>query len=107
MNFADVLYNFITENLYKKLLDSIDAISNCVSCNYDFVIHLYLDISCTGGSIFSSCGPGCRQTCDTVNSLETCNKACVPGCHCSAGFVWHQNKCILQFDCPNFKKKKK
>ena len=41
LHFADVLYNFITENLYKKLLDSIDAISNCVSCNYDFVIHLF------------------------------------------------------------------
>ena len=58
-----------------------------------------LDSSCTGGSIYTNCGPACKQTCSSWNANEDCSKPCVPGCHCPAGFVWHNEKCVPPFQC--------
>ncbi|XP_065051946.1 BMP-binding endothelial regulator protein-like isoform X1 [Rhopilema esculentum] len=55
---------------------------------------------CGGGSRFSYCGPGCKPTCKTYRKRTKCNKPCVQGCHCNAGYVWHRNRCVLPRECP-------
>ncbi|XP_066263526.1 BMP-binding endothelial regulator protein-like isoform X1 [Branchiostoma lanceolatum] len=58
------------------------------------------DTKCTGGAVWDTCGPACPLTCANLNSVERCNRPCVPGCQCPAGMVRHHHMCVYPSQCP-------
>ncbi|XP_033096912.1 BMP-binding endothelial regulator protein-like, partial [Anneissia japonica] len=60
-------------------------------------------VICEPSFVYDECGPAqeCQPTCYDNKSTPTCwYMQCKPGCHCSAGRVLHQGRCIKKTDCP-------
>ncbi|XP_066440797.1 SCO-spondin-like [Eleutherodactylus coqui] len=47
--------------------------------------------SAIAGSVYSSCGPACRRSCDEVMFSQQCSEQCLPGCHCPPGKLLADN----------------
>ncbi|XP_012135564.1 hemolectin [Megachile rotundata] len=50
---------------------------------------------------YQPCGPSCKETCDTINEVDTslCLKNFEEGCFCPRGYVFHNDTCILREKC--------
>ena len=60
------------------------------------------DPVCPKGSVYKPCANVCESTCENlVETRESCERPCLPGCECRPGRVRYQNKCILRELCPN------
>nr|XP_032807761.1 BMP-binding endothelial regulator protein [Petromyzon marinus] len=56
---------------------------------------------CRHGAVWSACGPACPRSCRDGNAVPpACHEPCVAGCHCPAGAVLHQGRCIAPALCP-------
>ncbi|XP_071941871.1 BMP-binding endothelial regulator protein-like [Antedon mediterranea] len=55
---------------------------------------------CPEGAMFDVCGPACVKNCRNRHDKKMCDKPCVAGCHCKAGYVMYRSQCIKEKYCP-------
>ncbi|XP_030350861.1 zonadhesin-like [Strigops habroptila] len=56
-------------------------------------------ISCSGGSIYKSCGTRCPSTCLNMSATDSCSSLPVEGCFCKEGYVLSGEKCVPESSC--------
>ncbi|CAK8674391.1 BMP-binding endothelial regulator protein-like [Clavelina lepadiformis] len=64
---------------------------------------------CKHGKVFTSCGSPCKTTCRNhhrVRRKKSCQRHCVAGCACPAGYVINNRKCVKATQCPAVIRKK-
>ncbi|XP_031761707.1 zonadhesin-like [Xenopus tropicalis] len=53
-------------------------------------------IICEGLKVYDRCRGLCPPSCKP----KMCPAICAPGCICKPGYVWHDEKCIPESECP-------
>ncbi|XP_061227383.1 LOW QUALITY PROTEIN: IgGFc-binding protein-like [Neopsephotus bourkii] len=56
-------------------------------------------MSCSGGSIYKSCGTRCPSTCLNISAADSCSSLPVEGCFCKEGYVLSGEKCVPENSC--------
>ncbi|XP_075745319.1 hemocytin isoform X1 [Rhipicephalus microplus] len=61
--------------------------------------HDFCPARCPAGMVYTQCGASCTRTCrDPDASCES--RPCVDGCHCPAGTLLHDGRCVRREQCP-------
>lgn len=61
---------------------------------------IYIAMQCTKGRVYMPCGPRIQPTCGFDIDSNINDEDCEEGCFCPKGFLMHEDKCILQEECP-------
>ncbi|XP_043682227.1 hemocytin isoform X2 [Vespula pensylvanica] len=57
-------------------------------------------MQCTKGRVYMPCGPRTQPSCGFDIDSNINDEDCEEGCFCPKGFLMHEDKCILQEECP-------
>ena len=66
-------------------------------------IIVFLARTCEPNTLYDECVPRCALTCKNMHRTlhpAGCSGECNPGCQCVAGYVLHEDSCILADECP-------